>query len=291
MARAASDHGYMTQAFGLRWRSDWPVPWFADAPDDGRTADVDIKRRPVLEPRSGGRRVNRGELFADGTRFALDGAVIDMYDGNRIEWVGPGEEVPLALCSTVAAHLLAWRGLVPLHGSAVAFDGQAILIAGESGAGKSTLAHALVECGGHLISDDLSVLLPNRTGGVPMLIPGRPAIRLTERMGDDKQKPKRLARPPRVDPDRPVPLAMLLLLRDEPIGSDPSALTAALAGQIFRPKWMRFLPEWKLRTETVFQTAQRIAFATMPPAQRARDVSPAARAAEAIALLRRHAPG
>lgn len=281
--------GFVTQAFGLRWRSDWPNPWFADAPDDGRAIDVEIRRRAVLDPRPGGRQVNRGELFADGTRFALDGAVIDMYEGQRIDWFADGVgEVPLALCGTVAAHVLAWRGLVPLHGSAVAFDGQAILIAGESGAGKSTLAQALVECGGQLVSDDLSVLLPNAAGGVPMLIPGRPAIRLTERIGDDKDRPKRLALPPRVDPDRPVPLAMLLLLRDEPIGSDPSALTATLAAQIFRPKWMRFMPERSLRIATVFQAAQRIAFATMPPASSARDVAPAARAVQAVALLRRH---
>ena len=197
--------------------------------------------------------------------------------------------MPLALCGTVAAHVLAWRGLVPLHGSAVAFDGQAILVAGESGAGKSTLVHALVDCGGQLISDDLSVLLPNKAGSVPMLIPGRPAIRLTERIGDDKDKPKRLALPPRVDPDQPVPLAMLLLLRHEPIGANASARTAALQAQIFRPKWMRFLPEWKLRTQTVFQTAQSIGFATMPPAAHAREIPPAMRAAQAMTLFRRHA--
>ena len=209
MPDAVSAGSFVTQAFGLRWRSDWPNPWFADAPDDGRTIDVEIRRRAGIEPRPGGRQVNRGELFADGTRFALDGAVIDMYQGRRINWFADGlDAVPLALCGTVAAHVLAWRGLVPLHGSAVAFDGQAILVAGESGAGKSTLAQALVDCGGHLVSDDLSVLMANRTGGVPMLIPGRPAIRLSERIGDDKEQPKLLALPPRVDPDRPVPLAM-----------------------------------------------------------------------------------
>lgn len=288
MPDAVSAGGFVSQAFGLRWRSDWPNPWFADAPDDGRAIDVEIRRRATPAPRAGGHRINRGELFADGTRFALDGAVIDMYDGRRIDWFAEQlDAVPLAVCGTVAAHVLAWRGLVPLHGSAVSFDGQAILVAGESGAGKSTLAQALVECGGQLVSDDLSVLLPNRTGGVPLLIPGRPAIRLAERIGDDKAQSKRLALPSRVDPDRPVPLAMVLLLRDEPIGSDPSARTAALAGQVFRPKWMRFMPERSSRIATVFQAAQRIGFETMPPASSARDVMPAARAAQAVALLRR----
>ena len=282
----------MAQAFGLRWQSDWPIPWFADTPDDGRAIDVDIRRRDLLSPRPGGRRVNRGELFADGTRFSLDGAIIDMYDGDRIEWVAPGlDAVPLPLCSTVAAHLLAWRGMVPLHGSAVAFDGRAILIGGASGAGKSTLAQALVDCGGQLVSDDLSVLLPNMAGDVPLLVPGRPAIRLTERIGDDKEKPKRLAWPPRVDPDRPVPLAMLLVLTHQPVGSGPAAVTAALTAQLFRPTWMRVLPEKKLRTATLFQAAQRIGFATLPPAPDAGNVIPATRAGQAMALLRRHAAG
>lgn len=289
-AHSASSPSYITQAFGLRWESDWPVPWFADAPRDIRPIDIKITRRAVLGPRPDGYQVNRGELFADGTRFAIEDAVIDMYEGSRIDWFGPGlNEVPLALCSTVASHVLAWRGFVPLHGSAVAFDNQAILIAGDSGAGKSTLAHALVEfCGGRLISDDLSVLLPTDLGSVPMLIPGRPTIRLTEKIGEDKEMPKLLVWPPRVDADQPVPLGMLLLLQEESIGTSPSALTAALASQLFRPKWMRVLPEARLRRATLFQTAQRIAIACLPPASSVRHVAPAARAAEAIALLRQH---
>ena len=72
---------FVSQAFGLRWRSDRPNRWFAEAPDDGRAIDVEIRRRALLDPRPGGRRINRGELFDDGTRFALDGAIIDMFDG------------------------------------------------------------------------------------------------------------------------------------------------------------------------------------------------------------------
>ena len=266
------------------------MPWFADAPDDGRPADIAIRRRDALPPRPGGRRVNRGELFADGTRFGQDDAVIDMFDGNRIEGSAPAlDTVPLPLCGTVAAHLLAWRGLTPLHGSAVAFDGRAILIGGESGAGKSTLAHGLVECGGKLVSDDLSALLPDPAGGAPLLIPGRPAIRLTQRIGGDKAQPKRLAWPPRVDPDRPVPLAMLLVLGGAPVESGAAAATAALAAHLFRPTWMRVLPERALRTATLFRAAQRIAFASLPPAPDARDVLPAARAEQALALFRRRA--
>lgn len=280
---------FIAQAFGLRWASDCPIPWFAEVPDDGRVADVQVERALVLEPRHGGMRVNRGELFENGTRFHFEGAVFDMFDGQLIRWFAPHlDEVPLALGSTVTAQLLAWRGMVPLHGSAVAFDGAAILLAGASGAGKSTLAHALVDRGGQLVSDDLSVLLPIDGEGPPMLVPGRSAIRLSETIGAGKDKNKRLSWPSRVDANHPVPLSMLLLLRDEPIPSDPRMVAATLAAQLFRPRWMKKLPNAKGRAATLLTAAQRIAFATLPPASRVREVSPADRAQEALSLWQRH---
>ena len=282
--------GFASQAFGLRWHSDWPNPWFAAAPDDGRIADVDIRRCAELAQRRGGRRINNGEVFADGTRFTLDGAVIDMFDGQTIRWCAPDlDEVPLPLCSTVAAQVLAWRGHVPLHGSAVAFDGRAILIAGKSGAGKSTLAHALVECGGQLVSDDLSVLMPLESGGVPMLVPGRPAIRLVHELGRNDGRPKRLTLATQVDADLPVPLSLLLMLRRDAIDGGPAEAAADLIAQLFRPRWMRLLPNAKARLATLLQASARIGFATLPPAPDAADVAPAERAAAALALLHRHA--
>lgn len=279
---------FVSQAFGLRWRSDWPLPWFAPAPDDGRTIDVEVERAAELTPRPDGRRINHGVLYHDGTRFTFEGAVIDMFGGRRIRWFAPAaDEVPLPVSSTVAAHLLAWRGLMPLHGSAVAIDREAVLVCGPSGAGKSTLADALIASGGRLVSDDLSVMLPVGAGERPMLLPGRPAVRLSERQGDGKDKPKRLALPNQVDPDRPVPLAMLLMLQDGTIGASPEARAEAMLAQMFRPAWMRVLPGAKERAASLLNASQRIAVASLPPAPRARDVSPAVRAGEVLALLRR----
>ena len=282
-------NSFVAQAFGLRWASDCPIPWFTEVHDDSGLADVQVERALVLEPRPGGMRVNRGELFENGTRFHFDGAVFDMFDGRLIRWFAPHlDEVPIALGSTVAAQLLAWRGMVPLHGSAVAFGGVAILLAGASGAGKSTLADALVGCGGQLVSDDLSVMLPIAGEGPPMLVPGRSAIRLNETIGGAKDEGKLLAWPARVDANYPVPLSMLLLLRDAPIPSDPRVLAATLSAQLFRPRWMKQLPNAKGRAATLLTAAQRIAFASLPPASRIREVSPADRALEAIALWQRH---
>jgi uncharacterized protein YndB with AHSA1/START domain len=280
---------YVAQAFGLRWRSDCPIPWFGQAPDDGRAIDVEIERSLTLEPRPGGRRVNNGEIFPDGTRFMFEGAVIDMVDGHRISWFAPElDKVPLAVSSTVAAHLLAWRGFVPLHGSAVEIDGVAILVCGRSGAGKSTLASALVERGGALVSDDLSVMMPVGPGEQPMLLPGRPTIRLAARLGDGREKPKQLAPAPLADPDRPVSLALMLLLQDKEIGGSPAGPASAMLGQLFRPTWMRVLPNIEPRTASLLAASQRIAIATLPPAPNARDVTPAERAEQALALLRSH---
>ena len=53
----------------------------------------------------------------------------------------------------------------PLHASAVAFDGRALLIVGKSGSGKSTLALELVALGGSLVADDRAILTP-RDGGL-----------------------------------------------------------------------------------------------------------------------------
>lgn len=284
-----SGNRFVGQAFGLRWASDYDIPWFAEAPDDGRAADVEVARTAVLAPRPGGVRINHGELFDDGTRFHFKGAVFDMFDGRRISWFAPHlDAVPLALGSTVAAQLLAWRGMAPLHGSAVAFDDAAILLVGASGAGKSTLADALVGCGGQLVSDDLSVLLPIEGEGPPMLAPGRSAIRLSETIGAAKDEGKRLSWPRRVDADHPVPLSMLLLLRDAPVPSDPHMRAATLAAQLFRPQWMKQLPNARARALTLLTAAQRIGFATLPPASRMRDVSPEERARQALALWQRH---
>jgi hypothetical protein len=50
-------------------------------------------------------------------------------------------------------------GAVPLHASAVAIDGRAVVFVGGTGLGKSTLAAALCDrCGGSLLADDAVVI-------------------------------------------------------------------------------------------------------------------------------------
>ena len=56
------------------------------------------------------------------------------------------------------AYLLRQRGCLPLHASAVAIDGRAILFLGESGAGKSTTAAAFYSRGHSVLGDDVGAV-------------------------------------------------------------------------------------------------------------------------------------
>lgn len=56
------------------------------------------------------------------------------------------------------------EGLLMMHASCVAFNGQAVLVLGASGAGKSSLALQLMAFGGVLVSDDRTCLQTGNGG-------------------------------------------------------------------------------------------------------------------------------
>jgi hypothetical protein len=59
------------------------------------------------------------------------------------------------------------RGGALVHGASAVRDGKAYLFYGESGAGKSTLS--AVDTRGRIVSDDLSLVLPRRGGGLDLV--------------------------------------------------------------------------------------------------------------------------
>jgi hypothetical protein len=69
------------------------------------------------------------------------------------------------------------RRMLPLHSCAVATPEGALLVIGKSGAGKSTFLTGLLELGFPMIADDVTGVQISEDG-VPMAIPGFPAIRL-----------------------------------------------------------------------------------------------------------------
>jgi energy-coupling factor transporter ATP-binding protein EcfA2 len=149
--------------------------------------------------------------------------------------------------------LLALRGLIPIHGTALDIGGTAILLCGRSGAGKSTFAANLIGLGARLISDDLTALqaLPGR--GVSLLS-GRPGMRLhpgtarwlATRGNVESIEPshdgKVLVRPARVPPFSEWPLKAIYLLDRQDTALPDPLRGAAFRAQVFRPKLMRKLP-------------------------------------------------
>jgi hypothetical protein len=58
----------------------------------------------------------------------------------------------------VASRLLGRIGAVELHASVVVFDGLAYVFVGDSGAGKTTISRLGADAGGHVLSDDRTVI-------------------------------------------------------------------------------------------------------------------------------------
>ena len=275
---------YRATAFGLTWHSDIILPSFAD--DDAvvtadTTPDIVVRRVSRLRERRLLMKINRGFLCRDGVRLVGEDASFDMIAGNLIEWTpGPGWSgtMPQAFGSTVAALVLAWRGAVPLHGSAIEIAGRAVLLLGRGGAGKSTLAASLTTHGARLISDDLSVLTGKDGRGAPALLAGRPGIRLNPAIAafsgldlasTPTNRGKVVVVPNRVASAAQVPLSLILSLRAAGEQSD------ALPQQLFRPFWMASLPGAAERVARLRDTEQRVMPRSLIPSsiRNARDFS------------------
>lgn len=267
-------------AFGLRWASDVPLRHFLQTPIDA-AADVTIRRVAALAPREAVVTVANAILCTDGVRFAMDdGVTVDIYPPGRIDWMaGPGWNGVFQpqFFGTLTALLLAWRGSVPIHGTAVEIDGKAWLICGQSGAGKSTLGAALVASGAaRLISDDLSVL-NGVEDAAPSLCAGRPGMRLFPAIarlmeqagtGTARSEPgndKLIVEPPSVAPCAPIPLAAVVLLGESET-SLPWQKEALLREHRFRPRWMDAIPGYKARDRIIRLVATKLPMLFVPPA-------------------------
>jgi hypothetical protein len=267
-------------SFGLSWDSDLPLSRFAPAAPDDLPADILIRR--VAAPRSG-RDVVIGiggtALCSDGIRFESGReAIFDTIGGKLIEWspdIAWTGAFPAPFYGTLSALLLAWRGCVPFHGTAVEIDGRAVLICGASGLGKSTLGAGMIALGAKLISDDLSVLTLSENGE-RLLYPGRPAMRLHSRIAsyllasypscvaEAVPRDKDFVYPPRVTALASTPLDTLIVLcsGDTKIGRpDPASL---LHAQLFRPKWMINIPGYTARAENIALLARSLRVVFMP---------------------------
>ena len=179
-------------AFGLSFSSDFPIAELSPttsgvtasgiSENDPSTTDVRIIAGTIDTSQFAARRddghcVIQPEFFylavKDVARYLVTG-------GKRIvveAWAATKPDaINTFLLGSCCGALLFQRGLLPLHGSAIATREGAVLILGESGAGKSTLAAALNRQGFPLLSDDVCAI---GFTDVPTIFPAYPQMKLT----------------------------------------------------------------------------------------------------------------
>lgn len=154
--------------YGLRVRSaieleDWPAP----PPGD---PEVFIHLDPPLPATFDGITYNARTTFENG-EVHIDVRGVAQYraaGGTSIRVAPePGakpEDVRLYLTGAMFGVILHQRGILPLHASCVAIDGQGAAFAAPSGTGKSTIVAALLRRGATFVSDDICAMTPVDSG-------------------------------------------------------------------------------------------------------------------------------
>jgi hypothetical protein len=162
--------------FGLRVRSEIPLPELFEAGPGDADVTICLGEVPVVEGNDIGLAVAGGALFLHIfgiARFRISGGdtvVVDPEPGV------PDGNVRLYLLGSAFGALLHQRGILPLHANAIEVDGKAVAFMGASGAGKSTLAAWFHDRGHRVAADDVCVV---RFGAkTPFVSPGLPRLRL-----------------------------------------------------------------------------------------------------------------
>ncbi|HVR91337.1 MAG TPA: hypothetical protein VHG29_09630 [Novosphingobium sp.] len=291
---------YRARGFGLTWGSDVPLERFDSMAHGDGKIDIAVRRVAGLPDRGPSRPVGRGQVFANGFRLAWsDALVFDVHGSTRVDYAAQPAwrgVMPPGLYSTIASLLLAGRGILPLHATALEWQGRAFLFAGDGGAGKSTFAAELLAAGAQLIGDDLSAVEPPAGPGAPFTVRrGRAAMRLhpataalvdaerSEAVPDDPRG-KVLVRPKRRVDEGNLPLAGIFLLGDGDIGRRANA-ARLLARLLFRPRWCAALPAHRERQVLLLKLANAVPLRRLPPVTGFDPHHRAARIAQVLAML------
>lgn len=158
-------HTFLYNIYNLLIESELEIPEALESEKEQGTV-VDISLKFGTLPDHLENITSSGVLFeiSDG-RFLLKLPTIGKYlaeKGNEIIMDPRPEttedEIRLFLLGSVMGAILHQRGYLPLHGSSVNVNDEALVVIGNSATGKSTLSAALDRKGYPLISDDLSVL-------------------------------------------------------------------------------------------------------------------------------------
>jgi hypothetical protein len=171
---------YQYTIFGLNIESEIELPGLI--PSDTSPPDTWIKLGQVPEHLENVK--NKGVLYESSLNdflFKLDNVGRYRVTNGKEITIQPykkatPEEIQLFLLGSAMGGLLHQRGILPIHGSAISNEKEAIIIAGVSSSGKSSLAAAFSKRGYTLITDDVSVIgFENKK---PVVHPGTPYLKL-----------------------------------------------------------------------------------------------------------------
>jgi hypothetical protein len=145
---------------------------------------------------------------------------------------GDGDLLEHRIASSALCTLLAMRGDLVLHASAVEVDGRAVLFCGPTQRGKSTLARALGESGHRLLSEDGIAI--DLEGEAPTAFPGARGVRARSRDGDGRPRTDLLPDPGPGEPT-PCPVATVVLLVERGSAFELEPLEPARALALLTP--------------------------------------------------------
>ncbi|MBD8071108.1 aldolase [Bacillus sp. PS06] len=173
---------FQFEAFGLVVSSDINFPELHKKNDRTLNIDITLSINKELAYHYSGRPFDFVMKNNIVTLLVPKVGVFQMKDGKEI-LISPYKDanediIRLYILGSCFGTLLLQRGILPLHGSAIAVDGKAYAIVGESGAGKSTLASAFMEKGYQLLSDDVIALSFSGVDDNPHVIPSYPQQKL-----------------------------------------------------------------------------------------------------------------
>lgn len=174
--------GFSYRAFGLSVRSPLALPELQPA-DAREAAEVEIVYGEVPAELPGAlARGVRYQSAAHALRLQVDGVATYLVEQGRKITIARAagtddDDVRVFLLGSVFGALLHQRGDLVLHGSAIDWNGRAVVFLGRSGVGKSTLAAAFRARGHAVLTDDLCVLRPDSDGRM-VAHPGFPQTKL-----------------------------------------------------------------------------------------------------------------